>query len=69
MPEYAKLVLAELFCHTVEIRENASGKMGVANTCEEGVAVFYGSDDGKDDKIVSPGVFNEEFCITAILCK
>lgn len=68
MTEYAKLVLAEVFSHTVEVREKATGKTGVANTCDRGVAVFYGADDGSDDTTISAGVFNERFMITAILC-
>lgn len=69
MPEFTKLVLAELLGHTVEIREKATGKTGVANTCEHGAAVFYGDDDGRDDKTVSIGAFNQEFEITVIICK
>ena len=69
MPEFTKLVLAELLGHTVEIREKEAGKTGVANTCENGVAVFCGDDDGGDDKTVSIGEFNQEFEITAIICK
>lgn len=68
MPEYTKLVLAELLGHTVEVREKTTGKTGVANACDGGVAVFYGTDDGSDDKIVSPGSFSEAFKITAIIC-
>lgn len=68
MTEYAKLVLADLFSHTVEIREKATGKTGVANTCGGRVAVFYGADDGSDDKTVDVRAFNEQFIITAILC-
>ena len=51
MNEYDKLQLAEAACHTVEIREKATGKEGVANTCAEGVQLFYGADDGSDDKV------------------
>ena len=69
MTEYAKLVLAELFCHTVEIKEKTTDKTGVANTCEDGVQVFYGEDDGSDDKTVSIRMFNERFRITAIICE
>ena len=69
MTEYAKLLLAELFSHTVEIKERETGKTGVANTCEDGVQVFYGEDDGSDDKTVSIRVFNERFKITAIICE
>ena len=50
MTEYAKLVLAEQTCHTIEIREKATGKEGVANTCPKGVELYYGADDGSDDK-------------------
>lgn len=67
MTEYAKLILAEQSCHTIEIREKATGKEGIANSCVDGVELFYGADDGSDDKIVSPETFNEEFVITAII--
>jgi len=66
--EYAKLTLGELLGHTVEIREKSSGKKGVANTCESGVQVFYGAEDGSDDKVVSTAAFNREFMITAVIC-
>ena len=65
MTEYEKLVLAEASCHTVEIREKATGKEGVANTCARGVEVWYGADDGSDDKIVLPEEFSRDFEITA----
>ena len=61
MNEYEKLILAEKTCHTVEIIEKATGKEGVANTSECGVQVFYGADDGSDDKTVSPEIFNQDF--------
>ena len=67
MTEYAKLILAEQTCHTIEIREKATGKEGVANTCAEGVELYYGADDGSDDKIVSIEVFNRDFEITAMI--
>ncbi len=67
MTEYAKLVLAEQTCHTIEIREKATGKEGVANSCAEGVEVFYGADDGSDDKVISPETFSEEFEIVAMI--
>ena len=67
MTEYAKLVLAEQTCHTIEIRKKATGKEGVANTCAEGVELYYGADDGSDDKIVSIEVFNRNFEITAMI--
>lgn len=65
MTEYDRLVRAEETCHTIEIREKATGKEGVANTCEQGVQVFYGAYDGSDDKTVSPETFSRDFEITA----
>ena len=67
MTAYEKLVMAEQTCHTIEIREKATGLEGVANTCADGVALFYGADDGSDDKVVSPETFNSEFEITAMI--
>ena len=67
MIAYAKLVLAEQTCHTIEIREKATGKEGVANTCAEGVELYYGADDGSDDKVVSAEVFSRGFEITAMI--
>ena len=67
MTEYDKLIAAELRCHTIEIREKATGKEGVANSCPDGVALFYGPDDGSDDKVVSPETFSSEFEITAMI--
>ena len=67
MTEYAKLVLAEQSCHTVEIREKATGKEGVANSCAAGVELFYGADDGSDDKVVDIDTFNRDFEITAMI--
>ena len=67
MTEYAKLVLAEASCHTIEIRERATGKEGVANSCARGVEVWYGADDGSDDKIVLPEEFSRDFEITACI--
>lgn len=67
MTEYAKLVLAEQSCHTIEIREKATGKEGVANSCAKGVELFYGADNGSDDKVVSAEEFSREFEITAVI--
>lgn len=64
MTEYEKLVLAENYCHTIEIQEKMTGKEGVANTTPNGVAVFYGADDGSDDKVISPEDFSRDFEIT-----
>ena len=67
MTEYAKLVLAEQSCHTIEIKEKATGKEGVANSCAAGVELFYGADDGSDDKVVDIDTFNRDFEITAMI--
>ena len=67
MTEYARLVLAEQRFHTIEIREKATGKEGVANSCADGVELFYGADDGSDDKVVSAEEFSREFEITAMI--
>ena len=64
MTEYERLVKAEQTCHTIEIREKSTGKDGVANTCPDGVQVFYGADDGSDDKTVSVEEFSRDFEIT-----
>ncbi len=65
MNEYEKLVLVEKRYHTIEVREKATSKEGVANSCEQGVQVFYGADDGSDDKTISPDEFTLDFEITA----
>lgn len=65
--EYGKLVTAEKTCHTIEVREKVTGKTGVANTHPDGVAVFYGADDGSDDKVVSVDDFNRDFEITCMI--
>lgn len=67
MTEYEKLVLAKNYCHTIEIQEKITGKKGVANTTPNGVAVFYGADDGSDDKVISPEDFSRDFEITYML--
>ncbi len=69
MTEYDKLVAAERVAHTVEIIETATGKIGVANTSRRGVDVFYGADDGSDDKSVTPEEFSKGFSITGIIDK
>ena len=81
MTEYEKLVEAEKTFETIEIVETATGKVGVANTrpmddfdsstvtetTPDGVAVFYGADDGSDDKVISPEDFSRDFQITALV--
>ena len=66
--EYQRLIAAEAVAETVEIRERATGKAGVANSTRDGcVAVFYGNPDGSDDTVLSPGAFSGRFEITAII--
>ena len=68
MSAYQQLIEAEKTYHTIEIVETATGKTGVANTGEDGnVQVFYGADDGSDDKTISPSEFNRDFEITAMI--
>ena len=67
MTAYRKLVRAEKSCHTIEVREKATGKEGIANTCADGVELFYGADDGSDDKVVSAEEFSRDFEITAMI--
>ena len=67
MTEYEKLIIAEQIAHTVEIVERSTGKTGVANSRAGRVEVFYGADDGRDDKTVSPQMFNKDFRITAAI--
>ena len=64
---YETLIEAEKTAHTIEIREISTGKEGMANTCEDGIAVYYGADDGSDDTIISPEEFSKRFEITAII--
>ena len=66
--EYQRLIAAETIAETIEIRERATGKTGVANSTRDGrVAVFYGNPDGSDDTVLTPEVFSERFGITAII--
>ena len=67
MTPYSILVSAERTCHTIEIREKATGKEGVAGTQGDMVAVFYGADVGSDDKVITAEQFNNEFEITACI--
>ena len=66
--EYQRLIAAEAVAETIEIRERATGKTGVANSTRDGrVAVFYGNPDGSDDTVLPPEVFSERFEITATI--
>ena len=66
--EYQRLIAAETIAETIEIRERATGKTGVANSTRDGrAAVFYGNPDGSDDAVLSPEAFSERFEITSII--
>ena len=67
MTSYEQLVAAEPHCHTIEIIEPSTGKEGVANTTPDGVAVFYGAEDGSDDTVISADEFSARFEITAMI--
>ena len=67
MTAYNTLIAAEQTCHTIEIREKATGKTGVANSQGDKVAVFYGYDDGSDDKVITAEAFDRDFEITATI--
>ena len=65
---YDQLVQGEVAgAHTIEIRHKESGADGVASTCGELVSVWYGADDGSDDKTITPAQFNDDFEVTAVL--
>ena len=67
MTPYNTLVSAEQTCHTIEIREKETSKEGVAGTQGDMVAVFYGADDGSDDKVITAEEFDHFFEITACI--
>ena len=68
MSAYQQLIEAEKTCHTIEIMEKETGKLGVANAAEDGrVQLFYGADDGSDDKTVTLDQFNDDYEITAMI--
>lgn len=69
MTSYEQLLEAESNkADTVEIREISTGKEGIASTCADGtVFVFYGADDGSDDKVISADEFSSQFEVTNII--
>lgn len=69
MTTYEQLLEAESNkADTVEIREISTGKEGIASTCADGkVFVFYGADDGSDDKVISADEFNSQFEVINII--
>ena len=78
MSEYQKLLIAEAMeATTIEIVKrdkmgfpilNNKHYQGCACTSEnKQVWVFYGCENGEDDKIISPDEFNKNWVITNIL--
>ena len=51
----------------VAIVEPATGLTGVAITVKDMVRVYYGADDGSDDKTISVDQFNEQFRVTGFV--
>lgn len=64
MTEYERLCRTEELFATIEIREKETGKIGIASINKGNVELFYGADDGSDDKVISPEQFNRDFEIT-----
>lgn len=66
--EFIKLTNAEVMgATTVEIKMRGTNTYGVAvSTDDDRVAVYYGNDDGSDDKIISAEEFNANWRVTSI---
>lgn len=69
MSEYEKLIRAEELYGEVEIIEAATGLEGYAQISPRAypniVGVWYGADDGIDDKNITPEEFNRRFIVTS----
>lgn len=66
--EFAKLIKAEEMGVTVEIKMNGVEVYGVATPIgNNAVKVYYGKDDGSDDKIISAEEFNKNWQVTGSL--
>ena len=67
--EFTKLTNGEeMGASTVEIKMRGTNTYGVAvSTDDDRVAVYYGNDDGSDDKIISVEEFNKNWQVTSIL--
>lgn len=67
--EFIKLTNAEeMGASTVEIKMRGTNIYGVAvSTDDDRVAVYYGNDDGSDDKIISAEEFNANWQVVNIL--
>lgn len=66
--EFTKLQNAEMMgATTVEIKMRGTNMYGVASSVSiDRVAVYYGNDDGSDDKIISAEEFNINWQVTSI---
>ena len=66
--EFTKLTNAEeMGASTVEIKMRGTNTSGVAvSTDDNRVAVYYGNDDGSDDKIISAEEFNANWQVINI---
>ena len=66
MTEYQKLLDAEQHPEMgdVAITERETGQEGTACTYGNLVRVFYGAEDGSDDKAISIDQFNRQFMVT-----
>ena len=66
--EFAKLTNGEeMGASTVEIKMRGTNMYGVAvSTDDDRVAVYYGNDDGSDDKIISAEEFNTNWQVINI---
>lgn len=67
--EFTKLTNAEAMgATTVEIKMRGTNIYGAAvSTDDDRVAVYYGNDDGSDDKIISAEEFNTNWKVVTIL--
>lgn len=66
--EFTKLTSAEkIGASIVEIKMRDTNMYGVASSVnDDRVAVYYGNDDGSDDKIISTEEFNANWQVTSI---
>lgn len=67
--EYNKLLEMERLPNSMgaAIVKVETGEEGIAGTCGEEVSVWYGSDDGSDDKTISIKEFTRFFRVTGFV--
>ena len=68
--EFIKLTNAEIMgATTVEVKLKCTNIHGVATSLydDKKVKVYYGNDDGSDDKMISAEEFNANWQVTSIL--